>query len=165
MSLTFDELDHMGKKDDWRIPLPPTCRKCNYILTGLPHNRCPECGAVFNWKEVRRRASRTWALALRLRHANRDAFTGIKFGLGGWGGLAVAKLLPLMGIELIGPMVQIMAFVMSILTVVLGAQVLNIRRVPKWARVYVCQPPPSMLLGTLAMLNGIALMFATLLIW
>ena len=26
-------------------PMPPRCRRCAYVLTGLPAGRCPECGA------------------------------------------------------------------------------------------------------------------------
>lgn len=42
-----------GAWDSWRLyrprpePAENCCRKCGYLLTGLPEPRCPECGASF----------------------------------------------------------------------------------------------------------------------
>ncbi|UCD28974.1 MAG: hypothetical protein JSV03_00375 [Planctomycetota bacterium] len=160
MSFTWGELDHMSGDRQWHIPLPPTCRKCDYNLTGLPSNRCPECGTPFNWKEVRRRASRTWALAVRLRHANQDAMTGIIFGLAGWTMFGFAKLLILAKVHLIYVILYLMIFIISFLTIVLGSGVLNIRRVPHWARPYIGDPPPNILLGVASILLGLSLLTA-----
>jgi len=162
MSFTWDELEHMHPGENWRIPLPPTCRKCSYILTGLTQERCPECGEPFSWKEVRQRASRTWALVMRLRHANQDATMGVVMGLFGWMGLGLALL---MGMSFISAILHLLAIMLAVLTVVLGSQVLNLRRVPKWARPYAGDPPPNTLLGTLAIVLGITLLFGSLVIW
>jgi len=161
MSFTWEELNHMRPRGDWRIPLPPTCRKCSYILIGLPEDRCPECGTPFKWKEVRERSARTWALTLRLRHANQDATTGIVLGLAGWFSMGFVRLL---GWGSLAGLVALMAVVAAILTIVLGAQVLNVRRVPRWARSYVGDSPPSLLLGTAAILLGFSLLVGALIL-
>jgi hypothetical protein len=161
MSFTWDELDQMRPKGDWRIPLPPTCRKCSYILTGLPEDRCPECGTPFTWKEVRKRASRTWTLTLRLRHANQDATTGIVLGLAGWFVLGFVRLI---GWYTAWKLTTLLAFLVAFLTIVLGSQVLNIRRVPKWARSYAGDPPPSLALGAAAVFLGASLLVGVFII-
>ncbi len=33
----------------------PRCVRCEYLLVGLPGDRCPECGAPIDWAEVERR--------------------------------------------------------------------------------------------------------------
>lgn len=162
MSFTWDELDHMRSKRDWRIPLPPTCGKCSYILTGLPEDRCPECGTPFRWKEVRKRTAWTWALTLRLRHANQDATMGIVLALAGWFAIGFVRLLGWYSLYLL---VGLMCLLTAVLAVVLGSQVLNIRRVPKWARAYVGEPPPSLLLGAAAILLGFSLLVAVFVLY
>jgi len=157
MSFTWDELDQLRPRGDWQIPLPPTCAKCSYILTGLPEDRCPECGTTFHWKEVRQRARRVWGLTLRLRHANQDATLGVVLGLAGWFGIGFIRLVRWDGIR---ALVDFMALVLAVMTIILGSQVLNIRRVPKWARAYVGHPPPSLLLGAGAILLGLSLVIA-----
>lgn len=157
MSFTWDELDAMRPKGSWRLPLPPTCRKCAYNLTGLRDNRCPECGTPFNWREVHKRASWTWAMALRIRHANQDATMGIVLGLGGWFAVGLVHLIGSVSLMVL---IDFMAGLAALMTIVLGSQVLNVRRIPKWARACIGDSPPSMALGTLAMLLGLSLLAA-----
>ncbi|HPZ99264.1 MAG TPA: hypothetical protein PLT93_14100, partial [Phycisphaerae bacterium] len=92
MSMTWEELERLRPTDEWRYPLPPTCRKCAYNLTGLSEQRCPECGTPFTWREVRQRVRRIWGMTLRLRHANQDAMTGLIIALSSWFALGFAKL-------------------------------------------------------------------------
>jgi hypothetical protein len=158
MGMTWEELEHLRPSGDWRLPLPPTCRKCSYILTGLAEDRCPECGTPFKWKEVRQRVARIWGLTLRLRHANQDATTGLIIGLSGWFGIGFAHLI---GDGFIKAIAAIVAFIGAIMAVVLGAQVLNLRRIPPWARPYVANPPPSIWLGLAAMFVAMTLFFGS----
>lgn len=159
MSLTWDELEHLQPAGEWRYPLPPTCRKCDYNLTGLPEARCPECGTPFTWREVRQRVGRIWGMTLRLRHANQDATTGLIIALSGWFGLGFINLL---GEPFLVAVFTIMAIIAGLLAMVLGSQVLNLRRIPPWARSFVCTPPPSIRLGLLTMFLACSLIFAPL---
>ena len=161
MSFTWGELENLAPKDKWRLPLPPTCAKCEYDLTGLPEERCPECGTPFHWEEVRKRTKRIWNLSLRLRHANQDARLGIIIGLIGWFAIGFVRLL---GWDALSPLVSIFAFGGSVISIILGSQVLNIRRMPKWARPYVGHPPPSMLLGAGSMFLGFSQMIGALIL-
>lgn len=161
MPLTWDEIESMRPAREWHLPLPPTCRKCGYNLTGLDSNRCPECGREFKWKEVRLRTARIWSLTLRLRHANEDAMLGLKLAGGGLLFYGLALLTQSLVVIVIA---KICGFVASVLSVVLGSQVLNLRRVPVWARPYASKPPPNLPLGVLTMGLGLLLMLVSLLL-
>ena len=154
MSFTWDELDLLKGKDEWRHRLPPICPTCGYNLTGLPTNRCPECGTPFDQKEVRRRAVYTWTLVGRLRYANQDARLGLIISLVGCAAVGIFRL---PGLGDIAPVVDFIAGLAAILTLILGSQILNIWRVPTWAREYI-DDPPNMMLAAGAIFLGLTLL-------
>jgi hypothetical protein len=160
MSMTWDEIERLRPAGEWRLPLPPTCKRCSYNLTGLREERCPECGTPFTWKEVRQRVGRIWGMTLRLRHANQDALTGLIISLSGWFGLGFGHLVG----GLLSGLSGVLAFICALLAVILGSQVLNLRRIPAWARPFIGKPQPSMALGTATITLGL-LLFLAALIW
>lgn len=157
MSLTYDHLDHLRPKDEWRFPFPPTCGTCGYNLTGLPKNRCPECGTAFDMREVRRKAAETWALVLRLQHANHDARLGLYIVLGAWAMVGLTRLPIMPGVL---RWLDLLAMGAGMVGMVLGSQVFKVRRIPPWARAYIGDREPDQLLGVWTLLLGLSLLIA-----
>jgi hypothetical protein len=157
MSLTWGELDHM-QPTGWRLPLPPTCGRCGYNLTGLTSTRCPECGLTIDWKEVYRRAFRVYYLVRRLKYAHRDTNAALLLSLLGWVLLGSGTMSSSIWVL---AMVRLGSFSMALLAAVLGAQVLNLWRVPAWARNYLTGPFPDIRLGTLALVLALSLLLSS----
>lgn len=71
------------------------CPQCGYDLTGLPENRCPECGVPFDPAGLRRlRASAISWTELLIRLVGPPAIVVLCASLAGacWGGLALLAL-------------------------------------------------------------------------
>jgi hypothetical protein len=93
---------------------------------------------VFKWKVVRARAARIWSAVGTLQHANRDVMAGLKLVGAGW---ALMLAIAIFRMGFVSCFFRLMILGMAVLAMVLGSQVLHIRRVPPWARTYVEGPP------------------------
>ena len=106
-----------------------------------------------------------WSAVNALRHANRDARAGLALVGFGWLlmlPIALVNIFSGASIGLPSCVFRVVIMLSAIFGMVLGAQVLNIRRVPKWARVYVEGPRTKVAEGVSAVLLGLALMAAVI---
>jgi hypothetical protein len=101
-------------------------------------------------------------MTLRLRHANQDAITGLVIALSGWFALGFASLI---GSAYFAGIVWLLTLIAALMSLVLGSQVLNVRRIPPWARSFVCNPPPNIALGALTMFLALTLFLGPLVLF
>ncbi len=161
------EVSHLERLlgDEWREALPPICLDCGYDLTGLPSNRCPECGNVFVRADVVRQARQLRNQLRQLRTSNDLLRFGWYLGLGAGGGLAILAVLGFVVHPEFRTMGSIFGLFGGVPTTGLGLQVLRVLRLPVWARERMEGGPDVYRGVALAMLGLGMLVASVLLLW
>lgn len=155
MPLTDHEIGEQIR-DAWKLPIPPMCPRCGYDIHGLPKNRCPECGTVFQWIDVSRRTHTLWCRILRLQRANLDARAGIWFAGGAFVGVVLVHGLHWLGLPYFFlALADIIALALALISLVLGVGTFGAWRIPAHALVHVAEKP-NPLLGCAAVLLAVA---------
>lgn len=126
-------------------------------MTGLPSNRCPECGTVFDKTQWRERLRQAKELRQELVTANQSALTGRSLGVIG---VAVAGLSFLLRNSWMGSIVALIAATLGISAAFLGLNVYRAMLVPRWASVVL--PPPERGLALQAVVLGLASLAAVM---
>ncbi len=146
MGFTWEELETMNKREGWHLPLPPICPRCEYNLSGKRHARCPECGLRINWDELQHRTRRMIFKAKRFKHVNRDAKFGMYCGAAAWGILLLLSLLRWRWC-----LFDTMLLLMAAAAFILGAKMIDVSRLPVWARELLGEDRPRLWIGLTAM--------------
>ena len=114
---------------DWSEKLPPVCPKCEYNLTGISSEQCPECGKTIYWLAVQSNAWNVYHALNQTEDYNDLVDVGPYVGAAGtffvlvfW----IARWADGLG--------RVIGVVLAMLTIASGMQILRSKRVPAWAR-------------------------------
>lgn len=159
MPIEIEQLEQM-LGGEWLEKLPPICLYCGYDLTGLPDNRCPECGRVFLRREVQQQARRMRSLLLQLRNCDDLLRVGLYIGVTG---AALMVTLYALGFWHAGfrPFGRAIGLCSGFPAMALGLQVLRIKRLPAWAQACMEHKPDVMrgiglaILGAAMVIGGV----------
>ena len=162
MAFQLSELERL-LGDEWNEVLPPICLDCGYDLTGLPSNRCPECGNIFVRGEVKQQARYMRNQLRQLRNCNELLRFGWYLGLSAAGAMVVLGFLG----GLVDPGFRSVGGLFGLLggfpTIALGLQVMRIMKLPAWARERM-ENPPDVYKGVALAILGAGLLVAGVLL-
>ena len=114
---------------DWTEKLPPVCSKCEYNLTGISSEQCPECGTTIYWLDVQRNAKKVYHSLKQTEDFNDLVDVGPYLGTAG-----AFFILFFWLVRWADGLGRVMGVVLALLTIGCGMQILRSKRVPEWAR-------------------------------
>ncbi len=114
---------------DWNEKLPPVCTKCEYNLTGISSQNCPECGVNIYWLDVQRNARKVYH---DLRQTE-DLNDLIDFGpyVGGASAFFILFFWLIAWADGLG---RVIGVGFALMAIGCGLQIFRSKRVPEWAR-------------------------------
>ncbi|HNQ22220.1 MAG TPA: hypothetical protein PKK06_03915 [Phycisphaerae bacterium] len=133
MTLNPDQLDRM-LGTEWHSPLPPVCPRCDYNLTGSVTNRCPECGYIFQQRELRRSDSNLRAQLLALRDTEEWGRLGFKLALVGVVLTVTGFGMTAMAGGMASAVGRVAAIACGLPSFFLGLGAIRVFRLPAWCR-------------------------------
>ncbi len=141
---------------DWPEKLPPICEHCQYNLTGVRGDRCPECGNGFLLTNLRQRARETYHSLRRVEDANENLDICVMPCVLGW---LLSVTLYFLGLEVVA---RVVAMLVGLFSISMAGQVFRAAKCPSWAKQYMNVLPKTEKAGIMIAIGLAALVAAAL---